>query len=214
MTTVLVVHGTRDPAGAAVAYELADRVGASVAFVDVLGPGVREVLDQAPGPVTVVPAFLASGHHVRTDVPAAVHATGRSDVRITVPLGAGPDVLTAAADRLRAAGRRRRDAVVLAAAGSADARANDEVRGAARMLSLRLGCHVSVGYLGSAEPPAPVVVRRLRARGHRRVAVASLLLAPGLFHRAATACGADIVSEALGTHPAVLGRLRELAEPR
>jgi hypothetical protein len=51
-----------------------------LAFVDVLGPSVREVVPGAPGPITVVPAFLSSGYHVRTDVPRQVSATSRRDI--------------------------------------------------------------------------------------------------------------------------------------
>jgi hypothetical protein len=43
------------------------------------------------------------------------------------------------------------------------------------------------------------------------VTVASWLLAPGVFHRAALACGADVVADPLAAHPAVVGRLAELA---
>jgi sirohydrochlorin ferrochelatase len=46
-------------------------------------------------------------------------------------------------------------------------------------------------------------VARLRAEGARRVAVASWLLAPGLFHRALGESGADVVAEPLSTHEAV-----------
>ena len=43
------------------------------------------------------------------------------------------------------------------------------------------------------------------------MAVASWLLAPGVFHRAALGCGADVVAAPLGSHPAVVGRLADLA---
>ncbi|MGH3825885.1 MAG: sirohydrochlorin chelatase, partial [Pseudonocardiaceae bacterium] len=68
-----------------------------LAFVDVLGPGVREVLASAPGPVTVVPAFLSSGYHVRTDVPSQVAATGRRDVIVSAALGPHPLLVRALA---------------------------------------------------------------------------------------------------------------------
>ncbi|MGH3992626.1 MAG: CbiX/SirB N-terminal domain-containing protein, partial [Pseudonocardiaceae bacterium] len=90
MTVVVAAHGTRDPAGVAVAQQLVAALRARLpgrpvllSFVDVLGPGVREVITGAPGPVTVVPAFLTSGYHVRTDVPREVAATGRGDVTVT-----------------------------------------------------------------------------------------------------------------------------------
>jgi sirohydrochlorin ferrochelatase len=52
-------------------------------------------------------------------------------------------------------------------------------------------------------PRVPDAVARLRADGAERVAVASWLLAPGLFQRALVASGADVVAEPLATHDAV-----------
>jgi sirohydrochlorin ferrochelatase len=211
MTPVLVAHGTRDPAGVALARRLAERVGARLAFVDVLGPALREVLAEVPGPVTVVPAFLAAGYHVRVDVPREVAASGRRDVTVTEPLGPHAAVVAAVDARLREAGRGRGDAVVLAAAGSSDPRAVTDVRAAARRLSVLDGRPVQIAYLATGTPRLPALVDELHVAGRRRVAVGCWLLAPGAFHRAATGCGADVVSEPLGTHPAVLDRLAELA---
>jgi hypothetical protein len=44
----------------------------------------------------------------------------------------------------------------------------------------------------------------LRADGVRRVAVASWLLAPGLFQRQLERCGADVVAAPLADHRAVI----------
>jgi len=214
VTRILVAHGTRDPAGRAVTRSLAAAVGVELAFVDVLVPRLREVLAAVPGPVTVVPGFLASGYHVHVDVPREVAATGRDDVTVTEPLGAHPTMVQAAAERLREAGWRRGDAVALAAAGSSDPRAVADVQLAARRLSAVLGHQVPVGYLAAGAPRLPDLVGGLHAAGARRVAVASWLLAPGLFHRAAARCGAAVVAGPLGTHPAVAGRLTELAGRR
>jgi len=213
MSLVLVAHGTRDPAGLEVARCLAAALPgpAELAFVDVLHPPLRRVLARVPGPVTVVPAFLASGYHVRVDVPGEVTATGRRDVTITEALGPHPAVVRAAAVRLREAGWRRGDTVVLAAAGSSDPRAIADVHLAARRLSAVVGRRVRVGFLAAGTPRLADLVGGLRAVGERRVAVASWLLAPGAFHRAALGCGADVVADPLGAHPAVVGRLADLA---
>jgi len=207
VTVVVVAHGTQDPAGVAVARQLVDalRVRLPVrpvllAFVDVLGPGVREVVAGAPGPVTVVPAFLSAGYHVRTDVPREVAATGRRDVTISTALGPHPLLVDAVADRLRAAGWRRDDTVVLAAAGSSDPRAGADVRAAARQLS---------GSIGA--PRVAPLVAGLRSVEEPRIAVAAWLLAPGLFHRRLATAGADVVAAPLGVHPGVLDRLVQLA---
>jgi len=213
MSLVLVAHGTRDPAGLRVARFLAAALpaAAELAFVDVLDPPLRQVLARVPGPVTVVPAFLASGYHVRVDVPGEVTASRRRDVTVTDALGPHPAVVRAAVTRLREAGWRRGDAVVLAAAGSSDPRAVADVHLAARRLSALVGRRVRVGFLAAGTPRLADLVGGLRAVGERRVAVASWLLAPGVFHRAALACGADVVADPLGSHPAVVGRLADLA---
>jgi sirohydrochlorin ferrochelatase len=54
------------------------------------------------------------------------------------------------------------------------------------------------------QPGVADVVARLRADGARRVAVASWLLAPGLFQRNLERCGADAVGAPLSDHDAVL----------
>ncbi|MGQ0777673.1 MAG: sirohydrochlorin chelatase [Pseudonocardiales bacterium] len=215
---MVAAHGTRDPAGVAVARELVaalrDRLPGRpvlLAFVDVLGPGVCEVLADAPGPVTVVPAFLTSGYHVRTDVPREVAATRRRDVTVTAALGPDPLLVAALADRLRVAGWRRGDAVVLAAAGSSDPRAVADVRAAAAALSGAVGRRVRVGFVATGAPRVAPLVAGLRAAGERRIAVASWLLAPGLFHRRLADAGADVVAAPLGVHPCVVDRLTQLA---
>ena len=86
-TILLVAHGTRDDSGLAEIGRIADGVRArfplahvEIAYVDVLGPSISDVLLVTPGPVVVVPLFLAAGYHVRHDVPAGVAASGRSEV--------------------------------------------------------------------------------------------------------------------------------------
>ncbi len=215
---VLAAHGTRDPAGVAVARQLVDALRArlpgrpvGLAFVDVLGPAVREVVAGTPCPVTVIPAFLTSGYHVRTDVPREVTATGRRDVTVSTALGPHPLLVGAMWDRLRAAGWRRGDAVVLAAAGSSDPRAIADVRAAARQLSGQVGTRVRVGFVATGAPRVAPLVAGLRAAGEPRVAVATWLLAPGLFHRRLAGAGADVLAAPLGAHPGVVDRLVQLA---
>ena len=61
------------------------------------------------------------------------------------------------------------------------------------------------------------VVAGLRAAGERRVAIASWLLAPGVFHTRLTDAGADVVAAPLGAHPdvvaAVVARYRAARHP-
>jgi sirohydrochlorin ferrochelatase len=217
-TIVVAAHGTHDPAGIAVAHQLVDalrdRVPGSLVllgFVDVLGPGVREVVASAPGPVTVVPTFLSSGYHVRADVPREVAATQRNDVMISAALGPHPLLVAAVGERLREAGWHRGDAVLLAAAGSSDPRAIGDVRAAACLLSGQVGRRVRVGFVATGAPRVAPLVAGLRAAGESRIAVASWLLAPGLFSRRLDTADADVVAAPLGAHPGVVDRLVQLA---
>jgi sirohydrochlorin ferrochelatase len=220
VTVVVVAHGTQDPAGVGVAHQLVDALrirlpGRPVllAFVDVLGPTVREVVAGAHGPVTVVPAFLSSGYHVRSDVPQEVIATGRRDVTVSPALGPHPLLVGAVWDRLCAAGWRRGDAVVLAAAGSSDSRAVADVRTAAAQLSGAIGSRVRVAFVATGAPRVTSLLAGLRTAGESRIAVAPWLLAPGLFYRRLASAAADVVAAPLGAHPDVIDRLVELAEP-
>ena len=206
---VLVAHGTRNPRGVELVAALAERVAASVgttrvAFVDVLGPSPAEVLRDLHGPAVVVPAFLASGYHVHTDVPREVAESGRTDVTVTPALGPDPMLARALRSRLREAGWRRGDAVVLAAAGSSDPRALADVHRAARMLGELTRGPVEVGYVATAEPRVADVVARVRRDTGKRVFVASYLLAHGLFHTRLAEAGADGVAQPLGVHPDVV----------
>jgi sirohydrochlorin ferrochelatase len=207
---VLAAHGTRDPAGPRVIEELAARVRAEagvsvrVAYADVRQPDVTTVLDSVRGhQAVVVPAFLAAGYHVRTDIPAQIAASRHRDTVLAAPFGPAAELLDVLRDRLDWAGYRPGDAVVLAAAGSSDPRALAEVRAVATALSTRLATPVRVGYAATARPTVADAVTCARGRG-RRVAVASWLLAPGLFQRKLVDAGAGVVAEPLGVHPSVV----------
>ncbi|MGB3896066.1 MAG: sirohydrochlorin chelatase [Mycolicibacter sinensis] len=210
MIPILVAHGTRRPEGVVMIGELADRVGTllaqpvRVAFVDVLGPTPTEVLSAEADtgrPAVVVPAFLARGYHVRVDVPTHVLASGHPDVTMTPSLGPDLRVAAVVAARLVESGWRTGDSVVLAAAGSSDPTARADLDRAARMLSGLLRAHVEVAFAATGTPGVRDSVAALRSRGARRVAVASYLLADGLFQRRLHDAGADLVTEPLGAHP-------------
>lgn len=206
---LLVAHGTRDPVGAVVTEQVADLVGASLrvrvaaCFVDVRRPTPADALAELPGPCVAVPMFLAAGYHVRADVPTQLRATGRADVTLAHTFGPDPALVQAAAQRLAEAGARAGDAVVLAVAGSSDPHARADGATAARRLARLLGRHVTLATIATGGPRVTDTVAALRADGARRVAVASWLLAPGLFQRQLDDCGADVVGAPLSTHPAV-----------
>jgi len=85
------------------------------------------------------------------------------------------------------------------------------VRAAAAALSGAVGRRVRVGFVATGAPRVAPLVTGLRAAGERRIAVASWLLAPGLFHRRLADAGADVVAAPLGVHPCVVDRLAQLA---
>ena len=216
MATLLVAHGTRNPHGVRMIGDLAaDMAGVlgervRVAFVDVLGPAPDEVLRTLRDePTVLVPALLSSGYHVRSDVPRHVAASGHPAVTVTPALGPSLELTRVMLDRLLEAGWRPDDHVVLAAAGSRDPHAQSEIRAAAAMLSALVGSRVSIAFAapcrdGSGYPSVPEVVAGARLAGARRVAVASYLLADGLFQRRLLEAGADLVGAPLGSHPAVI----------
>ncbi|GAB2670783.1 sirohydrochlorin chelatase [Saccharopolyspora gloriosae] len=205
---LLVAHGTRDPAGPRVldriAAAVADRaaVAVRVAYVDVIGPTVADALRGLGGPVVAVPAFLAAGYHVRTDLPTQLAAAGRTgDVTTTAPIGPAPELAAAMLDRLAAAGWHPGAEVVFAAAGSSDPRALADVRAAASLLGRRCGRALRPSYVSTATPltervcAAPPTADRI---------IAPYLLAPGLFHRKLSGLPVEAVAEPIGAHPRVV----------
>lgn len=212
---VLVAHGSRDDAAHACVEEIVDAVRVALpdvdvrlGYVDVRGPKVDDAVAGLDGAV-VVPAFLASGYHVRTDLPAQLAESAVPPDRFVVTPAIGPDPLLARAarGRLAEAGWRYGDAVVLAAAGSSDPAALAEVRTAGRMLAAEVGRRVRVGFVASAAPRVDAVVAGLRAAGEQRIAVASWLLAPGVFHTRLAGVGADVVAAPLGAHRDVVATI-------
>ncbi|ANY05921.1 sirohydrochlorin chelatase [Pseudonocardia sp. HH130630-07] len=212
---LLVAHGSRSDAADAVVRALADAVAAhgpqvQVCYVDVRGPtvveAVRALRDGGCDGAVVVPAFLASGYHVRVDLPAQLAEAGAGPGLFPTAPAIGPDPLLAAAalSRLRDAGYRDGDAVVLAAAGSSDPSAVAEVRAAAGMLSELVGRRVRTGFAATGAPTVSALVDGLHAAGEERVAVASWLLAPGVFQNRLLDSGADVVADPLGVHDDVV----------
>ena len=87
-------------------------------------PQVVAGLTRAPGDAVagvVVPLLLAAGYHVHVDIAQAV--ADRPDVRSTGALGPDDLLVDVLVERLEAAGAQRGGPVVLAPAGSSDARA-------------------------------------------------------------------------------------------
>ncbi|WP_051066083.1 sirohydrochlorin chelatase [Micromonospora lupini] len=222
---VLVAHGSRDPRAAEATRALARAVsavrpGLSVwaSWLDHTEPGPTDVLRmlaEAGHPrAVVVPLLLTAAYHRRVDIPAAVAAATEAGpplaVRVTDVLGpadgtVAPALLAGLRRRLGEVDPGRFDALVLAAAGTRDARARGSVGRVADALGAEFGVPCRVSYASAAPPATGVAVARLRAAGARRVAVSAYFLAPGLFHDAvadsARAAGAVAVAAPLTDAP-------------
>jgi sirohydrochlorin ferrochelatase len=178
-----------------------------------------------PRPVVVLPLLLAEAYHSDTDLPAVLREAARCLPRLRIsygaPLGPHPALLSALERRLALAGAPASalagapagaavadTAVVLAAAGSSRPAANAAVARLAAAWQSARGWRAVVPAYASAASPAPgEAVARLLGAGVPRVAVASYLLAPGVFadrvREASLAAGAGLVSPALGAAPEV-----------
>lgn len=223
MTTalLLVAHGSPDPrarlATEALARAVARHADAPVhlGFLDHDNPGVDEAIATASASadhVVLVPLLLSSGFHAEVDVPAAVdRARIRFPrVRFTTATPLGPDVLLTRAvrDRLSEVGVSADDGswgVVLAAVGSSEPAAADDVASAAALLASGTSWRVLPGFATSAHPTIASSVAQLLASGATRVAVAPYVLFPGrLPDVIAAAEGAAVASGPIGDHPALV----------
>ncbi|BDZ64702.1 nitrite reductase small subunit NirD [Agromyces mangrovi Wang et al. 2018] len=213
---VAASHGTSDAAGQRAVAALVESVRAARpelvvadAFVDVQEPDVPAVIEGVHGDqdVTIVPLLLSAGYHVFHDLAetadAAVGApaagTGPRDVAVSAALGPDPRLADVLARRLDEIGLAEDDTVVLAAAGSSDARAVDDCHATGALLAERIGRDVTVSFISAAEPRVPDAVAAARATASGRVVVASYLLAPGTFATLAAEAGADATSSPLLT---------------
>lgn len=201
---LLCAHGTRDRAGQAVVRRIAHRLGRARpglevirGYVDVQSPHLSDLttaLSACDRRFVVVPLLLSAGHHVLVDIPAAL---GHPGAVAAAPLGPDPALADLLVRRLREAGARDGDAVVLAAAGSSRSEAADDAQRAVQQLRRRWPGAVQVGYGSAAGPTVTQSVARLRAV-YPRVAVASYLIGRGHFHTRLRDCGADLVTAPLG----------------
>lgn len=203
---VACAHGTREPTGRRVVGSLvaalrAARPGLPVAaaFVDVQPPRVGAVVEGLGlrgRRAVVVPLLLSGGYHVHVDVAEAVAG---STAVASAALGPDERLTSLLLDRLREGGATPADAVVLAAAGSSDARAVADVERVRDRVREIWGGPVTTGYGAKAQPTVRQAIRAARAEHpERRVVIASYLLAPGFFYDRLLAAGADLVSAPLG----------------
>lgn len=221
---LLVAHGSRDPRAAGAIRALRAAVAAArpawdvhAAFLDHSLPRPVPVLTALESTgrrsAVLVPLLLTAAYHGRVDVPAEVSAARAAGLRIDVAVAdvlgprdghVDPLLLGALTRRVHEAAPGA-DAVVLAAAGTRDSAARATVGRTAAALGAHLGVPCTVAYASAAPPDAGAAVRRLRAAGARRVAMAAYFLAPGLLYdvtvRSAQAAGAVAAAAPLGDGP-------------
>ena len=174
------------------------------AYVDVQEPDLVDVVASLPPgrSAVIVPLLLSVGYHVKVDIARA--AASREGTVSALPLGPDPRLAHVLQQRLAEAGVRSGDAVVLAAAGSSDACAAEDVAEVQAVLAeLRTG-PVRPGFGSKASPSVPAAVAAYQEDpGTTPVALASYLLAPGYFHDQLAKAGADVVSAPLLPSPVI-----------
>jgi sirohydrochlorin ferrochelatase len=224
---VAVAHGSRDPRSAASVSELLDVARAirpeldiRAAFLDLSTPRLGDVLAALHGDghrhVVVAPLLLGRAYHARVDVPTLIAEASarlpRLSVSVADVLGPDPRLETVALSRLLAEGVQLDDpslGVVLAGAGSAHAPANAALSAVANRWVARYGwAGAVVAFAAAADPDVPAAIEQLRARGARRIAVASWFLAPGrlpdrIVYQAQATDPGVIIAEPLGAAPAL-----------
>jgi sirohydrochlorin ferrochelatase len=229
---LVVAHGSRDPRHAATVHALTQRARAArpglrvvTAYLDFNAPSVRQVIDRLAAEgvreVVALPLLLTRAFHAKADIPAVLReATAghpRPAVRQAEVLGPSPLLTAALERRLREAGVRPGDrsstGIVLASAGSTDPEAMAVIADIAREWRHTGWCAVRPAFASASLPRTEDAVRRLRAEGVRRIAVAPYVIAPGFLPdriaRGAQDAGADILADVLGDAPELARLLLE-----
>lgn len=210
MNRVLIAcaHGTRAPAAREAVTELVNEIQQALpghevrdAYVDVHGPSIAEVVAAVPdhAEAVVVPLLLAGGFHVYHDIAQAV--AGARNISVTPALGPDERLCGIVVQRLQEAGVPADASVVLAVAGSSDPRSQSDTATAVQHLQRRWAGEVRLGCASGLEPTVPQAVESLRSlHPSRPVAIATFLLAPGVFHKRLGNAAADFVTEPLAPH--------------
>jgi Uncharacterized conserved protein len=120
MTTgiILFAHGSRSPNWAEPFERMQQRVAAqrpdarvALAYLELISPNLHDAIDalvaQAVDRISIVPLFLATGGHLKSDLPRlvdeAVERHPRLRVRVLPPIGESEAMLQAIADWAAAA---------------------------------------------------------------------------------------------------------------
>jgi sirohydrochlorin ferrochelatase len=225
---VAIAHGSRDPRAAATVERLLARVRlraaghgfpgleVATAYLDHAPPSPPQVLSALSGggarAVVALPLLLTDAYHSKTDIPAVLRTAGAAlpGLRISYGDTLGPHrlMITAMERRLAEVGVPVGDlgtAIVLAAAGSTDPSASAAIHRLARDWQTIRGWRVVPAFASAARPTPAEAVAALCDGGATRVAVATYLLAPGLFadkvRDTSLSAGATAVTDVLGAAP-------------
>ncbi len=220
---VAASHGTDNLGGAKSISDLVKKVGKTLpdvkvleAFVDVQEPDVPTTFSEAASfgvtDITIVPLLLATGFHVRQDIADAAFEFNETHAgtEVLISPALGPDVrmvevLIQRLDELGATSvTAPDDLIVLAVAGSSDARAQAESELVKLMLEEGLtarnaiATNVELAFLSAAEPKLKDLIPRLKFQHPRkRVVISTYLLADGFFAGLTKKVGAHLASEPL-----------------
>ena len=223
---ILLGYGGSDPRVADVSHEIRagilqirPELDISIAFIDHCQPSALAVAGKLAKrgvtEVVLVPLLLSDAFQGHAEVPALIAQikTAHPNLRLIAsrPIGPEAQLLAVIDRRLREALRARRvtelDALVFAAAGSADVRSNAIVARRARQWSTHHRLPCVTAFATASGPTTAEAIRTLRAQGRRHIAVGSWFLAPGaLYNRQAelaSECGAIAVSEPMGAEPEI-----------
>jgi len=209
MTVPLIAcaHGTRSVSGRATIdrlrariQSLAPDVAVVEAYVDVHGPELDAVAaDPRRQGAVIVPLLLSTGFHTEVDIR---RAAVRHDLRVADALGPHPLLADVLVQRVLAAGAESTWPLVIAAAGSTDARAADDIEAMRALVAQRWRGPVTVGFAAAMSPTVADAVADAGAAG-RPVAVGTYLLAPGYFADLVARTGATVTGVPLGDDPRV-----------
>ncbi|CAN5677561.1 hypothetical protein BH10ACT8_BH10ACT8_27250 [soil metagenome] len=207
---VAAAHGTKDAGGLAELEKLAELVRAAapgvtveLCYVDVAEPSLVDTLSRISSRAVVVPLLLATGYHVKTDIPVAVD--GNPLVAVSDPIGPDPRISRAMFERLEQARAEFAGSaaaagvvvgpaagIVVAAAGSSDPEARLQLAEVAG--HLREWTDAEVSYLQLTEPEPWSGVQE-------PFEVANYLLAPGFFNtKLARSAAGQVVGAPIGAH--------------
>ena len=202
-----VTHGSPSADNRAAIIALVDavasarpRLDVAIGFVDTRNADVAAALSQHVGlpDAVIVPLVLSAGFHVRSGLAEGIERLELGGAVLANALGPDRRIVDVLADRLEEAGLLPGDSVLLAAAGSTDARAVAECFETGRLLAAGLGRPVTVGFAAAGSPRVHDAIEMLRAVHHgSRVVVSAYLLAPGVFYDTVRGIGADAVSAPL-----------------